>query len=89
MLLTVGFKLKPYLRDHAFKLKPLSLSNDLIAQLRACASKLGEQAECLQKLIHKKKNKNKHYQDINSKVVSLAHSFNNVVRRKVLPTIIE
>ena len=51
------------LRDMAFKLKPLSLSSDLIGQLRAMAVKLGEKADVLQKMITKGKNKNKHYKD--------------------------
>ena len=45
----------------AFKLKPLSLSSDLIGQLKAMALKLGEKAEVLQKLVTQGKNKNKHY----------------------------
>ena len=52
------------LRDQAFKLKPLSLSSDLIEQLKACATKLGKLAETLQGLIHKGKNKNKHYKTV-------------------------
>lgn len=49
------------LRDFAFKLQPLKLSGDLINQLRACSCKLKEQAEVLQSLIQKGRNKNKHY----------------------------
>ena len=57
------------LRDQAFKLKPLSLSSDLIDQLKACAVKLGKKAEELQSLIHRKKNKNKHYVEVTTEVV--------------------
>lgn len=52
-----------YLRDQAFKLKPLALSTDLINQLKALAAELGDQAEKLQTLIQQGKNKNRHYRD--------------------------
>ena len=51
----------PNLRDFAFKLKPLSMSSDLIQQLKACSVKLGVCAEVLQEKIRKGSNKNKHY----------------------------
>lgn len=56
------------LRDFAFKLKPLSLSTDLITQLKACAVKLDGEAENLQKKIQQKANKNKHYAEIITRV---------------------
>lgn len=40
------------------------MSTDLIQQLKACSVKLGEQAEQLQQLIQKGRNKNKHYKDV-------------------------
>ena len=49
------------LRDYAFKLRPISMSGDLIQQLRACSTKLGVCAGTLQSKIREKKNKNKHY----------------------------
>ena len=61
--------LQSYLRDHAFKLRPLSLSSDLIDQLKACAVKLGHQADALQSLISKGKNKNKHYASLIAEVM--------------------
>ena len=45
----------------AFKLRPLSLSSDLIDQLKAVALKLGEQADVLQGLVSRGRNKNKLY----------------------------
>lgn len=59
-----------YLRDHAFKLKPLSLSTDLITQLRTCAHKLNEQATVLQALVQKGKNKDKHYKQVMEEALS-------------------
>ena len=35
------------IRDHAFKLRPLALSTDLITQLKACAVKLQHWADVL------------------------------------------
>lgn len=52
------------LRDHAFKLRPLSMSSDLIKQLQACAVKLGKCAEQLQQKIRDKCNRNRDYKDI-------------------------
>ena len=49
------------LRDHAFKLRPIAMSSDLILQLKACAVKLQEAAEKLQARVKQQKNKNKHY----------------------------
>ncbi|CAL1164245.1 unnamed protein product [Cladocopium goreaui] len=48
-------------RDHAFKLRPIAMSSDLILQLKACAVKLQEAAEKLQARVKQQKNKNKHY----------------------------
>lgn len=50
-----------HLRDYAFKLRPISMSADLIQQLKACSVKLGVCAETLQKKINNKCDKNKHY----------------------------
>lgn len=52
------------LRDHAFKLRPLSMSSDLIKQLQACAVKLGNCAEQLQQKIRAKCNRNRDYKEI-------------------------
>lgn len=57
-----------HLSDHAFKLKPLSLSSDLIGQLQACSTKLAELADRLQSLISKKRNKDKYYKEVNKEV---------------------
>ena len=54
----------PCLRDNAFKLKPLEMSDTLISQLYAVELKLGEEAGKLQKLVKLKKNKHKHYKEI-------------------------
>ncbi|CAK9027141.1 Uncharacterized protein SCF082_LOCUS17786, partial [Durusdinium trenchii] len=58
-------------RELAFKLRPLSLSNDLMNQLEACAASLSRQAELLQGKIKSKCNKNRHYNDIISEVTEL------------------
>ena len=50
-----------HLRDYAFKLRPISMSADLIQQLKACSVKLGVCADTLQKKINHKCDKNKHY----------------------------
>lgn len=64
-----SFAFTPDLRDQAFKLRPLSLSTDLISQLKACAVKLQHHADLLQSKIAKKMNKRKHYHDLNEQVV--------------------
>lgn len=53
-----------YLRDHAFKLRPIGMSGDLIQQLKACSLKLGTCAETLQQKIKEKCNKNRHYVNV-------------------------
>lgn len=50
-------------RDHAFKLRPLGMSGDLISQLNACAVKLQGQADSLQQKIRQKRNRNSDYKD--------------------------
>ena len=67
--------LQSHLRDHAFKLRPLALSSDLIDQLKACAMKLGHQADALQNLISKGKNKNKNYADLIAEVMGFQKVF--------------
>ncbi|CAK9011868.1 Uncharacterized protein SCF082_LOCUS11278 [Durusdinium trenchii] len=54
--------------DHAFKLRPLALSTDLITQLKACAVKLQHHADVLQSRISKKYNKSKYYRDLEEQV---------------------
>ena len=53
-----------HLRDHAFKLRPISMSADLIKQLQACAVKLGKCAETLQQKIRDKCDRNRDYKKI-------------------------
>ena len=53
----------PLLRTQAFRLQPIKLGTDLIAQLMAVATKLEGLAGRLQELV-KKNNKNKHYREI-------------------------
>lgn len=60
-----------FVRDCAFKLRPLSLSNDLIDQLKACAMKLDQQADELQTKITEKCNQNKDYVDVINKAPRL------------------
>ncbi|CAK9028045.1 Uncharacterized protein (Fragment) [Durusdinium trenchii] len=55
-------------QELALKLRPLSLSTDLIEQLEACAVTLSKQAEKLQSKIRHQCNKNKHYRQIISEV---------------------
>ena len=59
------------IRDHAFKLRPLALSTDLITQLKACAVKLQHWADVLQSRISKKYNKSKYYRDVEDQVKCL------------------
>jgi hypothetical protein len=54
----------------------------LIDQLKACAVKLGEQAEVLQSLIHKGRNKNKHYKAVTDEV--LRHEKNEVLSHRMV-----
>lgn len=54
----------PLLRTQAFRLQPIKLGTDLIAQLMAVATKLEGLAGRLQELVKKKNNKNKHYREI-------------------------
>lgn len=54
-------------RNYAFNLKPHSMSQELIEQLKACSVALGEQAELLQQKIKAKANKNKDYADLVTK----------------------
>ncbi|CAK9078121.1 Uncharacterized protein SCF082_LOCUS37406 [Durusdinium trenchii] len=51
-------------RTQAFRLQPIKLGTDLIAQLMAVATKLEGLAGRLQELVKKKNNKNKHYREI-------------------------
>ncbi|CAL1174314.1 unnamed protein product [Cladocopium goreaui] len=60
-------------RDFAFKLRPISMSNDLIQQLKACAVKLQTCAEQLQQKIRNKKDKNKHYVAILAEVTEITN----------------
>ena len=53
----------PLLRTQAFRLQPIKLGTDLIAQLMAVATKLEGLAGRLQELV-KKNNTNKHYREI-------------------------
>ena len=64
-----GFQVCQAARDHAFKLRPLSMSSALIEQLQACAVKLGNLAEQLQQKIRSKCNKNHHYAAIISQAM--------------------
>ena len=51
-------------RDQAFHLKPLQMSSQLITQLRALETSLNEQAQKLQGLVNKGKEKAKHYKAV-------------------------
>ena len=59
------------LRNAAFKLKPIKMSQDLIQQLMAVATKLEGCGGTLQGLIGKKKHKNKHYVPIISEALTM------------------
>ena len=70
------------LRTQAFRLQPLKMSQDLIAQLTAVAVKLEGCANRLQESIKKKKSKNKHYRE----VIEEAHVLSLHYRRFMFTT---
>ena len=64
----------PLLRTQAFRLQPIKLGTDLIAQLMAVATKLEGLAGRLQELV-KKNNKNKHYREIILEAIVFSDTF--------------